>query len=200
MKRTFSLTLGIMLALSLLLSACNTGPKIDECIVGIWQINDADAFARAVLPEGAAPPDSFTFVRGNEEMAYKFNDNGVIQVLGVEWRAFYNIDVEGDAMLMDMIINGFVFGEYQIVDDKRVMVTYVSEPQQAIQYQAAIGGELLADTNQAVQFLPLFVHPANIADVTCTEDTLSLTILNRSDLEAPITFTRQVEEPTPEPE
>jgi hypothetical protein len=87
-------------------------------------------------------------------------------------------------------MNGYVYGKYQVVDNKRVMVTYVSASQQAIEFQAITEGQVLMETQTAVEFLPLFVYPSNIADIDCAQDTLSLTILNRSDLEAPVTFTR----------
>ena len=190
MNRTLSWTL---LVLSLLLSACSSGPKIDECLVGIWQIDNADAYARAVLPEGAIPPVSLRFLRGSEEIAYKFDEDGVIQVLAVDWTADYEVDVEEDKVRFDMLIEGFVIGEYVITDNQRLMVTKVGTSQEVIQYQSSLDGEMMADTDRAVEFLPLFVTPTNIADVTCTEDTLSLTILNRADLESPLTFTRQGE-------
>jgi hypothetical protein len=190
MKSIFSRTLVLIIALSLLLSACNSTPQVQECLVGIWQIDDPDAFARAVLPEGAFEPGQLHFRGGSDEVAYQFYENGAISVLAVEWQSNYDFDLDQEKALMGMHINGFVFGEYQIVDGTRVMVTRVSPSQQAIEYKAIVEGEILADSDQVVEFLPLFVHPSNIADVTCSEDSLSLTLLNRFDLESPITFTR----------
>ena len=190
MKRFYRWTLVLALVLPLLLSACNSDAGVQECLVGIWQINDPDAFARAVLPEGSFEPGQLNFRRGNDEVAYQFYENGAISVLAVEWQSAYDFDLDQERIMMGMLINGYVIGEYQIVDGRRVMVTRVSPSQQAIQYQAIVGGELLADSDQAVEFLPLFVHPSNIADVTCSGDQLSLTLLNRHDLESPITFTR----------
>ncbi len=190
MKRIFNWTLVLLIVLPLLLSACDSGPQIQECLVGIWQIDDPDAFARAVLPEGSFEPGQLNFRRGSNEVAYQFYDNGAISVLAVEWKSAYDFDVNQEQTLLEMYINGYVFGEYEIVDGKRVMVTRVSPSQQAIEYQAIADGATLVESSQAVEFLPLFVHPANIADVTCSEDSLSLTILNRHDLESPLTFTR----------
>lgn len=184
----------LLMIFPVLLSACNTGPKVEECLIGVWEINDPDAFGRAVLPEGAFPSGALNFRRGSNEIAYKFDDTGAISVLAVEWQNTYDFDVDQDNVMMGMYINGYVVGKYEVVDDNRVMVTYVSAPQQNIEYQAVVEGEFLADTTEAVEFLPLFVNPSNIADVICSKDTLSLTLLNRSDLESPITFTRQIDE------
>ncbi len=183
--------IGMVLTLvicALALTACNSGPQFDECLVGIWEVDDIEAYALALLPPDAFAPGSLNFMQGSKELAYKFDENGGLSALAIQWQAVFDLaGVQSGQSLLGFQINGLANGEYQ-TEDGRVMVVKTLLGQ--INYQAVLDGELMQDSNQPQEFLPLFMPPANIAEYTCTEQTLSLHLLNRDDLERPLTFRR----------
>ena len=179
MQRFVKFGLFVVLALGLgLLSACDgtQTTDIDSCIIGIWEIDDAAMYSLAVLPPGSFSPQDVSYVRGDPELAYKFDPDGKVSVMAVDWKSYNDVDTIYGMMALDMTINGLAEGRFSV--DKDIVTVYLVTAS-AMEHRANLAGEEMFNSQDVKEFLPLFVPPYNTARFQCVGEQLVIDISNR---------------------
>lgn len=173
----------------LLLAACNGSGKSGgkECLVGPWKLESADTFVNALLPAGAFDPGQLTFDHSSGQVIYSFGEDGGLTVTTLGFNALSDFPFEGHKAVLDIQINGIANATF-LADD--ALVTMEKLKPSAIQYRALADDTDLIDTQKPEEFLPLFTSQASSARYHCSDDTLSLRLVNVANKGEEIVFRR----------
>ena len=183
------------LILSVFLAACDgrgaqtPTPAIgDECLVGIWELAQPESYLRATIPTGAVDQSALKFMGPDGELAYKFEPDGTASVLAVKLMGRFGLDTDQGRLLLEIKLNGFGGGRYHQEGD--ILRGEWAESEAKVSYQATLDGEVMMETENGDEFLPLFVAPYTSARYQCSQETLSLEILNLAGVGGPLVFRR----------
>ena len=191
MSKNLLAKIGFFLAVwVLLLAACSSKqpPQPPPCIVGKWGLTSPEAFFYAVIPAGAFKPEELDFEDGAGSLVYQFDEDGVLSVFTLQIQARFGVRYEQTLAPLDVVLIGIAQGKYSLADGDQVMLEQVTKDE--LNMKATMSGETMMDTNWAKDFVPLFVPPFTTAKYECTQDSLTLTILNQPTASQPLTFVR----------
>jgi hypothetical protein len=173
----------------LFLEACTRGSSdnSDECIIGIWEVANKEVHSRTVIPFGAVDQSELKYLDGNNELAYKFGEDGVLSILAVNWTSYFEVITDQDTFLLDFKVNGIANAEYSL-DGNTITIGPVTDNRMI--YEATLDGEQMVDNQSVDDFSPLFMSSIISESYECSQDTLSLRILNLTGEEETLTFIR----------
>lgn len=176
-----------------LLTSCNSNPEANnqECIVGTWQMAGNEPFARAVLPPGSFEQESIKFIDAGGVVAYSFDQQGKVFVDVVAWMSQLSVQVEDQSYPIDLNMIGDASGSYRL-DGDHLSVTAIDHSNLA--FEAFFDGVSMMRTLKVNEFAPMFLSAYPVAQIECSETTLSLTILDQPGLKEPIKFRRVSQE------
>ncbi|MCC6955310.1 MAG: hypothetical protein IT316_00865 [Anaerolineales bacterium] len=194
-KRAFSVWNGLLLLV--FLSGCAKGigltpsptPAATEapCLIGIWQIQHPETFLRASIPAGSFDPDTLKFINSIGGIAYRFDQRGVLTVEAVQFIGKFDVKIGINLEALEIKMSGFASSKYEIDGGQVKTVELLSSD---MDFSALYGqDEMMADM-KARDFLPLFVVPYNLANYTCSEQSLSLEFINFPNIDKPLEFKR----------
>lgn len=191
LKRSF---FTMFILFGLLLTSCVSQEEAhnQECIVGTWQLSGNEPFARALLPPGSFEQDAIEFIDAGGVIGYSFDQQGKVYVDVIAWMTQLSVQ-EGDQNYpLDMNMIGQASGSYHL-DGDQLSVTAVDQSNLA--FEAFLDGMSMMRSLQVEEFAPLFSSAYPVAQIKCSETTLSLTILDQPGLTEPIEFQRVSQEP-----
>jgi len=169
--------IGSTLLILLFLSACvSTSSSSTPCLIGIWEVADPEEFAIAVLSPDSYSPESHTFLKGNNQLAYKFDEEGNVSVLAVELNSVFAVSSAIGDLKFELWIDGAAEGKYRTNGN---IITVYSVTKNQIRHAAYLADKQLVDSFYANEFLPLFNPPYNSARFDCAGDTIVFQIFNR---------------------
>jgi hypothetical protein len=192
----------VMLGLTsamLLLTGCSQGnsasetPEVvkisDPCLVGIWELATPEPYLRASITVGAVDPTALNFVASNGELAYKLDEDGTLLVQALDLQGRFNLNTEDQGRLgLEVYITGYARARFSQQGD--VLKGESIDNYETIAFAAYLDKELMMESKFGVEFLPLFVQPYNSARYSCTQQDLSLELLNLPSVKEPIVFKR----------
>ncbi|MEW5869299.1 MAG: hypothetical protein AB1894_08495 [Chloroflexota bacterium] len=185
---------GAVLALALLLSACNglastpTPTPVPACIVGLWEVASPEAFARQLLPPGSFDMDTLHFKGAAGAVGYAFSADGVLTVQALNWMGQFDVRDREILYALNLSMVGFASGAYTLEGDT-LRVNEVKDSS-GISFQAMMDQETMMDSINVQDFAPLFVAPFTVGRITCSETELRLEILNLPTAQEPLVFVR----------
>jgi hypothetical protein len=186
-------------AVMFLLAACSPGktasetPEVvkisDPCLVGIWELTTPEPYLRASIPVGAVDPTALNFVASNGELAYKLDEDGTLLIQALDLQGRFGLSTEDQGRLgLEVYITGYARARFSQQGD--VMKGEWIDNYETIAFAAYLDKELMMESKFGAEFLPLFVQPYNSARYTCTQENLSLELLNLPSANGPIVFKR----------
>ncbi|MBN1147837.1 MAG: hypothetical protein JXA78_11335 [Anaerolineales bacterium] len=180
------------------LAACNGGgtpspsptvpPVSDECLVGIWELTSPESYLRAAMPIGSVDQSALKFLGPDGELAYKFEADGTLLVYAIKLMGRFGLDTEQGRLLLETTIDGFGGGRYRQEGD--ILRGEWTDSSRRASYLARLDGETMMESQNGADFLPLFVAPYTSARYQCSQETLSLEILNLASVGGPLVFRR----------
>lgn len=162
-------------------------PTPANCLVGIWEVKDRQSYLYASVPVGAFQPSDLKFMGTVGSVGMRFMNDGTISVQAENFMGRFDAKVSGEINILDITMNGYVKGQYQLNGEK---LSIVSIQRNEMTYKAMLGEETMMDEKQASKFLPLFVEPYTLSTVTCDDKILTIEIVNFPSYSGPLEFTR----------
>lgn len=158
-----------------------------SCLIGIWQIQDPEAFLRATLPVGSFDPEMLKFVGSAGGVAYQFDDRGILTVEAVQFQGQFDVRDDTSLQVLEIRMSGFASSNYSIEGENVVTTEMLSSD---MDYSAIYEQEQMMTDVRADAFLPLFVEPYKTARFTCSQESLALELINFPAIEGPLEFKR----------
>ena len=162
-------------------------PTAENCLIGIWEIKDPETFLRASVPAGAFDPETMDFVGSVGSVAYRFDVRNVVTVEAVSFQGRFDVKSEQDLSVLDIRMIGFTSGSYDLKGNTLNFLDMLSSD---MTFEVFYQKEYMMDNARADSFLPLFVEPYRTANITCSQDALSLELINFPNIQEPIEFKR----------
>jgi len=180
------------------LAACNGGGTpaptptsaavSDECLVGIWELTSPEVYLRATIPVGAVDQSALKFLGPDGELAYKIEADGGLLVYAIKLQGRFGLDTDQGRLLLDSTVEGF--GSGMVRQEGNILRGEWNDASKTVSYLAKLDSETMMESQNGAEFLPLFVSPYNTARYQCSQETLSLEILNLPSVSGPIVFRR----------
>lgn len=162
-------------------------PTPSSCLVGIWEIMDPETYLRALVPVGAFEPGSLSYVDSVGSVAYRFDNQSLVTVEAVNLNGRFDVKEGIELNTLDIRLSGFASGSFKLEEG----VIHFSELLSSnMQYSAVYLNEEMMTDVQADSFLPLFVEPYRTAQYTCSQQKLTLELINFPNIQKPIEFKR----------
>jgi hypothetical protein len=186
-------------AVMLLLAACSQSspasetPEVvkigDPCLIGIWELSTPGPYLRASIPVGSVDPTALNFMASNGKLAYKLDEDGTLLVQALDLQGRFSLNTEDQGRLgLEVYITGYARARFSQQGD--VLKGESIDKYETIAFEAYLNKELMMESKFGADFLPLFVQPYNSARYTCTQEDLSLELLNIPSVNEPIVFKR----------
>jgi hypothetical protein len=180
---------GVVLMIAILATGCNGTSKkiVTGCIVGNWEVTEAEPFGHLTIPAGALGNYTAEFQGGGGSIGYLFGDNGVLTVVAQNALIKFNLVSGQETLALEIQIDGQASAEYTLEGD---LVKVGAFKGGEMDYRAIMDNEPMMDSKLAYEFLPLFVDPYKSAHFVCTDQTLSLQLFNYPGGTQPISLER----------
>lgn len=179
----------VLVLLVLLLTSCGISKQAQNqaCLVGTWQLSSNEPFARALLPAGSFDQGSLQFIDAGGVVGYSFDQQGKVFIDVIAWMSQMSVVEGGQNYPLDMNMIGDASGSYRL-DGDQLSVTSIDQSNLA--FEAFLDGMSMMRTLNVDEFAPLFNKAYPVAQIECSETTLSLRILDQPGLTEPIEFQR----------
>jgi hypothetical protein len=160
-------------------------PTPANCLVGIWEVKDKEAYIRSAIPAGAFQPEELKYIGSVGSLGMSFQNDGQIAVEAQQFMGRFDLTQDNGVVPLDIQMNGYASGNYQL-DGDQLKITGLNKSQMT--YKATADQQDMMTETQADRFLPLFVAPYTVGTVDCTAETLTIKLLNFPNTQSPLVF------------